>query len=309
MTADFNQERQRPLALGLIALLIAGGTALMAYRVVEGYHVRLQEATQPGDKVRVVRAVAELPAGVPIEADSVQLFDVPEEALLGEGYFVDIEEVVGRIPGERILPGEEVRVDRLAVGSKSVQANAIITPGTRAVTVKVDRAPGVGGLLEPGFYVDVIVTIKPEKNSLQAEWVTETILQQVRVLAVGTAVGEPDSRLEEGDAAARSRRDLLVTLEVDPEEAEKVAMATNRGKLHLTLRAIDDYELIEQRGPLVTNALVGLSEPATKTQSRRRTRTTAPKITTQRSEVIQGGKVSGVEFDDAGNKVLDDRKR
>ncbi len=193
-------------------------------------------------------------------------------------------------------------MERLQVGPGGLEARAAIEQGSRAVTIRIDAAAGVGGLLEPGFCTDVIVTVRPEKEAIDADWVTETILQDVRVVAVEGAAAPVD----ESGRRVSPRRELLVTLEVGPEEAEHLAMASSLGHLHLSLRHADDHELADHRGPLVTNAMVGLAAKSKSSASRRRSLSRrhqgeAAKHTT--SEVIQGDDVNVEKFDEQGRKV------
>ena len=160
----------------------------------------------------------------------------------------------------------------------------------------------MAGLLRPGDTVDVIVTIRPDTNALGADWVTETILQAVRVLAVGSTVIGTEEGDDEPTDTTRKRTEV-VTLEVSPEEAEKLALATARGELHLALRGGEDQELLLNRGPLVTNALVGLAPRATKPTRRAPPKVTPVEPRRESAEVIEGTKTKVQEFDDEGRKV------
>ena len=207
--------------------------------------------------------------------------------------------MVGEDTNTRVLVGEALRAERLAPREQSSVAAVILGEGARAVTIKIDRDAGVGGLLLPGDRVDVIVTIRPDSNELRADWVTETILQGIRVLAMGEDVLGQEPAVEEEEGRTRApRRSVLVTVEVLPDEAEKLALAASRGDLHLTLRAEHDDALLLQRGPLVTNALVGLTQPGSKPRARPK-----PRAAIETAEVISGGERTVEEFDKDGAKV------
>ncbi len=309
MSTPLEEGRRRAGLLGLVALFIATGTAFVAYLVVSNYQDRLEEARSPDGQVSVVVATRDLNAGQPIEDGDVKLVLMASEALPNTGTFTTVSQVDGRIPGDPILAGEVVRHERLLGGGAIMNVDAAIEPGTRALTIMVDRAASVGGLLEPGFFVDIIVTIKPDKNTLDANWVTETILQGVRVVAVNDRlIGHPDDDEVEDEGR---RRHVFVTLEVDPYEAEKVALASARGELVLSLRHAEDQQLIEQEGPLVTNALVGLSDQrkaAKSVRRSRRARVVKPEAPpTETAEIVSGSKVSVEEFDESGKRVTKDR--
>jgi pilus assembly protein CpaB len=218
-----------------------------------------------------------------------------------------------------VRPGEVLRHERLDVTAARAALDRIIAPGARAVTVLAERAAGVGGLLRPADQVDVIVTIRPDSDELGADWVTETILQNVRVLAIDTDVlgAQADTKDAKKKNDNRNNRKILVTLEVMPDEAEKLALSASRGDLHLTLRGAQDDQILPDHGPLVTNALVGLkSFGASDAAATRRkevqaqarkapSKTAAPAEPTTGTtmEIIQGSKSEIQKFDDKGDKI------
>ncbi len=308
MTTPIEDGRRKAMLLGLSALLVAGGTAWVAWSVVHRYQSEVELARQPSGQIELVVARSELPPGQPINAGDLELIEAPDELALGDLTYTSIDKVKGKIPGERILAGELVNRGRLLEGGAVMHADAAIAPGTRAVTVKVDRAAGVGGMLRPGFFVDVIVTIRPDTKELDANWVTETILQGVRVVAVNEWLdGNPEQ--EEAREQGRARH-VDVTLEVDPLEAEKLALASARGELVLSLRHAEDQGLIDNEGPLVTNALVGIvkARPEPSRRTRHSRVVVKPEPMTTKAEVVEGGHTKVEEFDEAGKRVTPDTK-
>lgn len=312
VTTDFVQTRRRAAMFGLASLLVAGGTGFAVYSMASGYQAQIERATSPSAMGVAAVAVKALPRGAVIKLDDLKLAAVIPQGADPAQFFTTTDSAVGLVVAQDMLLGEALRKERVSDSRVGVPAEQFISPGYRAVTVKVDRAASVGGLLEPGFQVDLIVTIRPDNQSLGANWVTETILQSVRVLAMGDNTGtRVDARLEEKDGRVpTNRRYAYVTLEVHPEEAEMVALSAARGELQLSLRSRGDEELMEERGPLVTNALVGISEPVSRTRARRKTRPKklAPPSTSTSAEVIEGGRVSTQTFDEAGRKLEDDKK-
>lgn len=261
MATSGDATRLRPALFGGLALLVAVGTGLGTWSVVSGYQHRLDEAKRPAGTTDVVTATHDLDVGLILtEADltttRLAVADAPVDAT-----FRSADELVGQATLERILAGEPIRRERLTLGAGLPVPETMLAPGTRAITVKVDREAGVAGFVRPGSYVDVIVTVRPDENALGANWVTETILQAVRVIAIGDATVPPPAPKEPPTArkADTTRpRDVFATLEVEPSEAEKVAMAASRGDLYLSLRPLDDFALADVGSPLVTNSLVGL---------------------------------------------------
>ena len=170
----------------VLASVIAGMTALGTWRVVGTYQAELAEARRPRDTVEIVVASRSLLAGEVLQEEDLALRAVPQDMVDPADSFANIDELIGEVVVERVLIGEPIRSQRLTLGGGIVLPDTLLERGTRAVTVKMERASGVGGMVAPGAYVDVIVTIRPDANSsVSANYVTETILQAVRVLAVG----------------------------------------------------------------------------------------------------------------------------
>lgn len=289
------EARSRAAIFAIGSLLVAGATAFLLHLVLQGYRQELEEARTPTDVVEVVTATQDLSIGVPIEESWLSLVAMPESAVDEAVVFTSIEEVAGGVPHDLILTGEVVRHERLAQSPGDLGLDVLVSPGNRALTIQAERDAVVAGLLLPGNIVDVIVTIRPDTNELNANWVTETILQGVQVLAVGTTMLG-----EEAEPGENMRQVELVTLEVKPAEAEKLAMASARGELHLSLRSDVDVEMQENRGPLVTNALVGLSEKGARPARRVYKPRQAPR---EVAEVIEGTSTSIEQFDTEGRKV------
>jgi pilus assembly protein CpaB len=98
------------------------------------------------------------------------------------------------------------------------------------MTVKVDDVVGVSGFIMPGTLVDIVVVIQPPKNSgQQDERVSKIVLQNIKVLASGQNIDKPKNEKE-------AERVKAVTLQVTPEQAEKLALASSEGKLQLVMR-------------------------------------------------------------------------
>ncbi len=310
-TENSSLPRAQAVALFVAALVVAGGTAWFAHRVIGGYRSALEAVER--DTREVVVATRDIGAGesIPASALSVekrQVVGLPPEAL-----FAAVDAVATQYPSERILAGEIVRKERLsATVGGGAQLSSVVPPGERAVTVVAERAHGLGGLLTPGERVDVIVTIRPDSNALGADWVTETILQDARVLAVGTTIlGSTDD--DNGKESPRVAE--LVTLAASPMEAEMLALGASRGELHLALRGQADSDTVQNRGPLVTNALVGIQGGATtvaptrSAPARRAASTVAPSPRTTGAEVIEGVRTSVQSFDEGGGRVVEPSSR
>lgn len=143
-----------------------------------------------------------------------------------------MQDVKGSIVRSNFLSGEPLRADRLVKGNGSGFMSAVLPSGLRAVAIELtdQGKSAAGGFVLPNDRVDVIRTFHPDDapNSLASE----TILTNIRVLAIGQAVQEKN--------AERSVIGNTATLELSPEQAEKVVLAQRTGQLTLSLRSMAD---------------------------------------------------------------------
>lgn len=165
-------------------------------------------------------------------------------------------------------------MERLARADEGEGLNAIIERGKRAMTIETDAQSSLGGFLAPGNQVDVIVTIRPDDKNIGAKWLTDTILQDVKVLAVGDSLrarptGDDGSK-KKGKKRGRNRPS--VTLELSPSEAEKLALASSKGDLHLVLRSEVDTYVYDDDGELTnTDQMLGVAKMKPKEAPKRKT--------------------------------------
>jgi pilus assembly protein CpaB len=125
------------------------------------------------------------------------------------------------ITSENVLP----RGDRGFLAS-------VLAPGTRAVSIKVDVETGVAGLINPGDYVDVVLTQVADKADAGHRALSETILHNIRIIAIDQEVqGAPTN------AAAAGKIAQTVSLQLEPEQVKRIAVAKHLGTLSLAMRA------------------------------------------------------------------------
>ncbi len=294
------------LKAALILVVSLGAATLAVWLVFKVVHQAREEvarARQQPDALSVVIARRELNVGIRIGPDDIAIKRLSPEMVPRDSAFFQQESVLGRTPRERILANEIIRNERLAVADAGIGLNAIISPGKRAMAVAVDSESGVAGFLMPGNYVDVIVTIRPDERSLENKWVSHAFLQGVKVLAVGRNMGVE----EEADPLVRkasSREKPTVTLELDLEQAQELALSASKGDIHLVLRNDVDVTHVKTHGAITGN-LVGLDAPPA-------SRVLAPEKAApgpQVSEVIQGDRVERVQFDQDGSNTTSGKGR
>jgi len=216
---------------------------------------------------------------------------------LPAGVYTDMGSLVGRVVVSSIRANEPFLESRVAPQTmKTGGVAAVISSKKRAVAVRVDNVIGVAGFIYPGNRVDVLVTLARGKTD---QPITKMVLENVLVLATGSEVQRAKGKEEKASPVD------VITLEVAPEEAEKLALASTEGKLQLALRSLTDTEEVLTKGQSIPTLLTSYSgagpvaAPAGKTSKGTAVRKPAEPITTVYViELIQGGKVTTKKFEE-----------
>jgi pilus assembly protein CpaB len=180
----------------------------------------------------VVVAKVEIPHGAKIIAEQLTTVKMPPNATPA-GTFDSYDKVVGRITITRILPQEPIVAPRLAAEGTMAGLAALIPEGYRAMTVKVDDEAGLAGFLAPGTVVDVLAVISPPEQAISQNPISKIVLQNIKVLASGDNLDQPKDGREPNSVKT-------VTLQVTPEQAEKLVLSSAEGRLRLALRNSTD---------------------------------------------------------------------
>ena len=184
----------------------------------------------------LVVAAVPLSAGMAIGADALKLVRVPEQ-LFPKGGHSKAEDLVGR-PVISSIPADEPLVDsRPAPRGSGFGVAPMIPSGMRAVSVRVNDVAGVAGFVLPGMRVDILVTGRPPGAD---DTYTATVLQNVTVLSAGQTV--------EADGRSQSLSVPVVTLLVDPAQAESLTLAASEGHIQLVLRNSGDQQFTTTGG-------------------------------------------------------------
>jgi len=193
---------------------------------------------------KIVVAARDLEIGTPLSEQTLTLAQWPK-ANVPHGAFEDIRQVEGRVAVSRMTAGQPLRAAELAAPGSGAGLVALIPEGKRAMSIRVDEVIGVGGFILPNTYVDVIAVGDVQKGT-QRE--AKTILQRIKVLAIAQ-----ETTTEEGKAKVVR----TVTMEVAPKDAEKLALQTHQGSIHLVLRnPLEDEEVVEEKPAVVAPAPV-----------------------------------------------------
>ncbi len=183
---------------------------------------------------KILVATHALPAGQFLQPNDLAWQPWPDDGL-NSSYILEgarpLSDVAGSVVRAAISAGEPVTDDRLIKKGDRGFLSAIMSPGTRAVTVQLQQNAGLGGLVLPGDHVDVVLTaVVPGTGPTDPEHrASETVLEDIRVLAIDQKMSDMSNET----VMARS-----ATLEVTPKQAEILALVSDMGKLSLTLRAI-----------------------------------------------------------------------
>jgi pilus assembly protein CpaB len=271
--------------LGILALQLIqpGGNPQQVARV------EAPPVVAPPARVRMLVAARPLSIGTLLKDEDFRESEVSADAV-PEGAFTggtaSLAELRGALLRRFIDPNQPViATDVLRPRDRGFLA-AVLRPGTRAISIGVDVVTGASGLIWPGDEVDLILTQNLQQQGQGGESpgrrvVGETILSAVRVIAVDQQISHSGTDATAARVVART-----VTLEVNPEQAERLAVAMQLGRISLVVRSIEGVP--EASGPRpslvfgsdVSSALTGPQAPSPSTRMR----------------IIQGGSQQEVTF-------------
>src|SRR5579864_9553397 len=202
------------------------GMALLAGVAAVGFASRWLLQTSSSAVTPVAVAAGDVSLGEPLAPNLVRIVNWPTGSI-PPGTFKEAKALEGRVVRTSLERGEPVTESKLApIGTKG-GLSAVIGEGSRAITVRVNDVVGVAGFALPGNYVDVIVnTQEPGKSDAQQS-ISKIVLEKILVLAVAQQVNRDDTAPKVVNA---------VTLEVTPDQAEKLDLARSVGTLSLVLR-------------------------------------------------------------------------
>jgi len=214
--------RMRVFIVLVLAITAGGGLALATYNYMQTLPARtVTIPTRP-----VVVAATDLDLGAELRRDDLRIIQWPANAVPANA-IGDPKDVIGRgliipvIENSPILP--------MMMSSKESGAGLppMIPEGLRAVSVRVNEVIGVAGYVLPGTRVDVVATVNPGND--RATMTSKVILTNVQVLAAGT-------KIERDTEKNKPMPVTVVTMLVDPNEAERLTLAASEGKIQLALR-------------------------------------------------------------------------
>ena len=240
-----NRGLRTMIVLG-VALVAALAASYFAYI---GMQRMALNAAGPGT-VPVVVAAREIPLGTLITREHVRLMDWPAGSPV-TGALTRLDDAIDRGAIMGIAVNEPLTNSKVAEKGIGAGLPPTITPGMRALSLKVNEVVGVAGFVVPGSRVDVLVTIEsPEAQGLGRNRMTRVVVSNAQVLTAGTRIDQ-ETATKEGKPIPAS----VVTVLVSPEDAERLALAQNEGQITLTLRNPLDAAATGTPGAMLSNLL------------------------------------------------------
>lgn len=302
------------LVIGVVALVSGASLALLwvtqrSATVAVSTPVTVPGQAQPTGAPNTTRAILiaahPIPSGTFLRSEDVTWKEVSPGAEPPDPMEIakdaDAEsKYLGAVTAKEFSTGEPLLISKLVKPGDRAFLSTLLTPGTRAVSIAVDAAQSESGLLLPGNRVDIILTQTFDSNDATRKSVGETILKNLRVIAV-------DQRLGPAPAATGKTPNpetaipKIVTLEVTEHEAQALMVAGRLGRLEVALRSLGHTDADESYhaadvGPLwasdVSPALKAMSRPVA-TPARMATPVALPPAPAARKpiEVMHGSKI------------------
>jgi pilus assembly protein CpaB len=275
----------RALVMMVVAVILALGAVMMAARWINA------QASTSTAKVAV--AQVDISLGARITPEMIQMVDWPT-SVQPPGAIKEAKMLDTRVARSSILRGEPILESKLAPPGTQGGLSAVVAEGKRAMTVRVNDVVGVAGFALPGNYVDILVNTQEEgqRNATKDPNISKIVLERILVLAVAQEANRDETKPKVVNA---------VTLELTPEQVEKLDLARSVGSLSLVLRNQIDPKPVDTRGATKTT-LLALQQPAPAPKAEaprpapvRRAPAPAP-APTNKVEVIKGLERSSQQF-------------
>ena len=217
--------------LGIAAVIIANG-------YLSGVETQQDQAAEQGRLVQIAVARAPMEYGTVLTAENIRMVSWPATSLPA-GAFQSLKGLYGqgepRVALRPIEAGEPILPGKITGPGGRASISALLDPAMRAVAVRINDVAGVAGFVLPGDSVDVLITRQPKLDgeSGSADQITDILLQNVRVIAIDQSPSEKSTEPVVGKT---------VTLAVDQQGAQKLALGGQVGTLSLALRNAADQD-------------------------------------------------------------------
>ncbi|MCC7154470.1 MAG: Flp pilus assembly protein CpaB [Bryobacterales bacterium] len=226
------------------------GAAWLSAIVLTWFLWSRTRAPQREKTISVAAVTRDLPAGTKLARGDIKLVSIPEKDL-PKSAMVDPQAVVGRALMYPVNANETLTAHKLSSTTGAEGFPALIEPGMRGISVPINDASGVAGLIQPRAHVDVLYT----RAGTMAEALTTTILEDVIVLSIGKTTEIQQSAGVGTQQPSSSSTTRAVTLLVTPDDARKLELAKNQGRLSLALRNPLDRSRLDSKEAVTAEAI------------------------------------------------------
>jgi pilus assembly protein CpaB len=227
-------------------IIVLMGAAWLSAGLLTWFLYAKAVAPQTEKTLRAVVATHDMPVGTLLRDSDIKTVNYPERVLPKHAVY-ETRLALSRALLAPINANEPLTSDKLSSTTNVEGIAAVIRPGFRAVSVPTTDVTGVAGLIQPRSKVDVLFT----RPGSMAEATTSTILQNIEVLSIGKS-------LQAGQAAdpkAATTKSPVVTLLLNPLDAQKLELAKNQGRISLSLRNPTDASADVSTEPITTEVL------------------------------------------------------
>jgi pilus assembly protein CpaB len=223
-----------------VALFLALAAVVVAAQWIAG------QSASNSNKVAV--ALLDVSMGARITPELVHMVDWPASSV-PPGAATDAKALEGRITRANIQRGEPITEAKLAPAGTQGGLSSVVAEGKRAMTVRVNDVVGVAGFALPGNYVDILVNTQSDNNGdhlVREQAISKIVLERILVLAIAQESSRDDTKPKVVNA---------VTLELTPDQVEKLDLARSVGTLSLVLRNQVDPKTANTEGATKSSLL------------------------------------------------------
>jgi len=251
-------RKRLPLIIGIVMALVA--TYLIKFYTDQQRSVVIADANKKLSKIQseqvpVLVAAKDISKGSALDKDSVTVAITFNQYVQPQAA-TSLDRVSGMLAAVPISKGEQITLNKLVSvkeSSASGKSLAMVTPiGKRAVTISVDSISAVGGMIRPGDYVDIVAMIAVPVTTAQGKQATQatsvSLFQNVLVLAIGQDTSGASQQSSASDSRYKKEEkkvmdSSMITLALNPKEANLLGFVQDQGRIRLALRSPADAKI------------------------------------------------------------------
>ena len=242
--------------LAIVAVLAGAVAVIGTHDYIDRSLAAERERLQPDvATVAMVVAKRDLQRGDPVTAETMAIRQIPSDLAPSSGIRPDrFELYLGSTLAMSVRSGEPLLAVAIA-GADAAHFSQRLRTGSRAITIAVDEVNALSGMLQPGDRIDLMLTARTADSRGEAQDKTVPLMQDVLILATGRQV-RPDLRGDPDNPGGQERQFGAITIEVDPDRAQRLIVAQRSGRITAMLRNPGDRGSIPKT-PMDVNALLG----------------------------------------------------